>query len=455
MGRQFARGPAGGAAQAARPGPGRGWVAPARWSALLAVGVVLAVVLAACGGSQGATTAADGDSTAAADEPSPESEVSYGAAGDEDGSQEPGGSDGSSGGGSDGGSGQGDGSEHAIEKPGPVKTPLLPDDMLIYSQETLPEGAAEKIANMKGVEAVEQMSLSNVAVEAKVIAVAAVNPGSYRRFTRPRSAQLQEVWNRVAGGEIAINPKLGKRLQDDKGYVTLGNDQGAPKVHIGAYAPQVRQIDAVVNPTWADDLGMTEGNALLLSTFKTAPQEVRPAIQKLLGDKASVQILGPDLDTSVQQTAVLTGGSVAQAVGTFGYKVLGGGRVQPDASWENANIRTETVPILGEVRCHRVTLPQLRAALTEVVTRGLADKIHPDEYAGCYYPRFIAGTTKLSNHSFGTALDMNVPGNQRGTRGEFDRQVVAIFKKWGFAWGGDWSYTDPMHFELARLVEVG
>ena len=41
-----------------------------------------------------------------------------------------------------------------------------------------------------------------------------------------------------------------------------------------------------------------------------------------------------------------------------------------------------------------------------------------------------------------------MPGNQRGTVGEMDREVVAIFKKWGFAWGGDWNYTDPMHFEM-------
>ncbi len=75
----------------------------------------------------------------------------------------------------------------------------------------------------------------------------------------------------------------------------------------------------------------------------------------------------------------------------------------------------------------------------------------PGEYAGCYYPRFIAGSTTLSNHSFGLALDLNVPGNQRGTVGEIDREVVAIFKKWGFAWGGDWGYTDPMHFELGQI----
>ena len=66
--------------------------------------------------------------------------------------------------------------------------------------------------------------------------------------------------------------------------------------------------------------------------------------------------------------------------------------------------------------------------------------------------RFIAGTTTLSNHSFGLALDLNTPGNQRGTVGEMDRQVVAIFERWGFTWGGRWHYTDPMHFEMNSLV---
>jgi hypothetical protein len=70
-------------------------------------------------------------------------------------------------------------------------------------------------------------------------------------------------------------------------------------------------------------------------------------------------------------------------------------------------------------------------------------------------PRFIAGTTTLSNHAFGLAFDLNVPENQRGTVGRINRQVVAIFQSWGFTWGGVWHYTDPMHFELNRLVHPG
>jgi hypothetical protein len=155
------------------------------------------------------------------------------------------------------------------------------------------------------------------------------------------------------------------------------------------------------------------------------------------------------------ETPLATGGSLAEAVGTFSYRWFGDGTVQPDPDWVAANIRTESVPILGSVTGHRVLFPQLRGALDEVVARGLADEIHPEEFGGCYVPRFIARDPDkgLSLHTWGIAVDLNVPGNLRGVEGDIDREVVAIFKKWGFAWGGDWSYTDPMHFELAQIVK--
>ena len=95
----------------------------------------------------------------------------------------------------------------------------------------------------------------------------------------------------------------------------------------------------------------------------------------------------------VQQTAFLTGGSVPDVVGAFNYTVLDGGRIAPEQSWVSSHISTEAVPILGQMTCNRAMFPQLRAALTEIQAEGLADEIHPGEYAGCYYPRFIAGST--------------------------------------------------------------
>jgi hypothetical protein len=264
------------------------------------------------------------------------------------------------------------------------------------------------------------------------------------------------VWDRVAGGEMSITPALGKRFQDKNGEIALGSDKDAPSIHIGAYVPQTIRIDAVINEKWAEELDLELGNAVLLSTREKAPESVRKPLQRIVGNKASIQNLDVasriGLDPNAVYTAVPTGGSVGDVVGTFNYSVIGGGRIAPDPAWVASHISTEVMPIIGPMTCNKQIFPQLRAALEEGVTTGLANELHPDEYAGCYYPRFIAGTTTLSNHSFGLAMDFNVPGNQRGTSGEMDRTVVSIFKKWGFAWGGDWNYTDPMHFELSSVV---
>src|SRR6478735_10569225 len=347
--------------------------------------------------------------------------------------------------------------QHAVDPPGPRKGALGLADVLVYNGDSLSSSTVAAIRGLKGVQSVETLSLAQVPIENKVITVAAVDPSTYRNFTPAASAETQEVWDRVAGGELAIGPELKKKLPLDRnGYLRLGSEKDAALVHVGAFAPQIEgAVDAVVNESWIPTLHMPRDNALLVTTGKTAPESLRKPIERLAGHGASVQMLDAvaryGLDPDVQQTAFVVG-TIADAVGTFRYTVLGGGRIAPDPAWVASHITTQSVPILGSVTCNKLIFPQLTAALDEIVQRGLADKIHPGEYAGCYNPRFIAGTTSLSNHSFGLALDLNVPGNQRGTVGEMDRTVVSIFKEWGFAWGGDWHYTDPMHFEMNALV---
>ena len=152
--------------------------------------------------------------------------------------------------------------------------------------------------------------------------------------------------------------------------------------------------------------------------------------------------------------ARLVGGSVADAVGSFRYRWFRDGTVDPDPAWVGASIASADVPILGRVTCHRVMLPQLRAALQEVVDTGLASAIDAGDFGGCYSPRFIGRDPArgLSLHTWGIAVDLNVSGNQVGTAGTIDPRVVRIFESWGFAWGGRWSVPDPMHFELASLT---
>ncbi|ABL79673.1 hypothetical protein Noca_0128 [Nocardioides sp. JS614] len=413
------------------PGPGRDVmrVRRARSTAVLGLAALLGALTTACTGpSEAGDPTPDSSSTATASAGSPTASPALDPA-------------------------------HAVDPPGRRTGLISPPDIVASGSKTIAPGRVRAIERLAGVVDVEQVSLVQVVVENRALSVAAVDPTTYRNFVvNADSAKADDVWDRVAGGELALRPALQKRAPiDENGFLKLGSAEDAPQVHVGAYAQQSWLVDAVVNETWIPTLGMTEGNALLIRTGGTSPETLRAPIQRILrGTGAAPQmtdvVAREGLDPGAVQTVVVVG-SIADAIGTFRYSVLAGGRIAPDPAWVASHIATRTVPILGTVTCNRLMFPQLEAALRDVVAQGLTDKIHPGEYAGCYYPRFIAGSTTLSNHAFGLALDLNVPGNQRGTVGQIDRGVVAIFKHWGFTWGGDWRYTDPMHFEMNRLVE--
>ena len=80
-----------------------------------------------------------------------------------------------------------------------------------------------------------------------------------------------------------------------------------------------------------------------------------------------------------------------------------------------------------------------------------------DDWGYCY--RMVRGTTdKLSNHSSGTAIDLNATKHPLGKVGTFDAAKVpmirALAKKYGLTWGGDYkNRKDEMHFEIALSPE--
>lgn len=74
--------------------------------------------------------------------------------------------------------------------------------------------------------------------------------------------------------------------------------------------------------------------------------------------------------------------------------------------------------------------------------------------AGTFMFRKIAGTSRLSTHSYGIAIDINTDYSdywQWSKNMEYKNQIpieiVEIFEKHGFIWGGKWYHYDTMHFE--------
>lgn len=76
-----------------------------------------------------------------------------------------------------------------------------------------------------------------------------------------------------------------------------------------------------------------------------------------------------------------------------------------------------------------------------------------DDWGYCF--RMVRGTTdKLSNHSSGTAIDLNASKHPLGQIGTFEAGKVpmirALAHKYGLTWGGDYrSRKDEMHFEIS------
>lgn len=88
--------------------------------------------------------------------------------------------------------------------------------------------------------------------------------------------------------------------------------------------------------------------------------------------------------------------------------------------------------------------------------------------AGVFNWRKVSGQSNLSVHSFGAAIDLNTkfadywlwsggkPGKVPVYKNKFPMDIVALFEKHGFIWGGRWYHYDTMHFEYRpELIEIG
>ena len=304
-----------------------------------------------------------------------------------------------------------------------------------------------------------RLGIVQVSIENKIYNVAVVDPAEYRRFTESRSALLQDQWDRVAGGELAVAQGLKNRLPiDDDGYLRLGSGEDDAASCTSAPTPRrSRPSTWSSTPRGARSSGWTGPNALLVSAGESTPQALSKPIGRLVGDAGPAELdiasrLG--LDPGVFQSAVLVG-DLRRRGRHFRYTVLSGGRIAPDPAWvsEPHHHRGGADPRRGHLQ--QGIFPQLKAALAEIVHARAGRRDPPRRVRRLLLPALHRRLHPAVQPRFGLALDLNVPGNQRGTVGEMDREVVAIFKKWGFGWGGDWSYTDPMHFEMNRIVNPG
>ena len=142
-------------------------------------------------------------------------------------------------------------------------------------------------------------------------------------------------------------------------------------------------------------------------------------------------------------------------LGEFSYRPTVGSSILVAGSWTLRNIAWKmryTDIKLGN-NCHRIVAVAIQGALTEIKNSGLSrfiDTRNSNRYGGCFVGRYnrLAGNFGApSRHAWGMALDINTDTNPQGGVPQMNCAVVRIFRKWGFAWGGNFWPADGMHFE--------
>ena len=122
---------------------------------------------------------------------------------------------------------------------------------------------------------------------------------------------------------------------------------------------------------------------------------------------------------------------------------------------ESIHVKSYAIPGTSlKIRCAEAVAPLIVGFCKE-----FNDLIEPidggalDDWGYCF--RMVRGATdKLSNHSSGTAIDLNATKHLLGKKGTFPSEKVpmlrALAKKYGMMWGGDFRHrSDEMHFEIS------
>lgn len=233
-------------------------------------------------------------------------------------------------------------------------------------------------------------------------------------------------------------------LRGEEVYLGAIDDDFGQKTHESTIKFQLKYgltADGVVGQNTykkAIELGFGEN--------KTEEFPIKPNFNPLVGNKERAKIFG-----EFQYKSSPT------AQNPEGITILG--------DWVSKNIVRVNLPALSKatggkysmMMWHKYGKDQLVKFFEQLEKENL--HTHILSFAGAFYPRYVRGSrTNLSNHSWGTAFDINVPYNGLnkipalvGQKGSV-REIVPIANEYGFYWGGHFTRKDGMHFEIAKIV---
>ena len=276
-----------------------------------------------------------------------------------------------------------------------------------------------------------------------------------------------ELVHRIAGdeiaavlerGEIAIGEtSAGIRDASVGDVITVLDHRSRKKSFVvGAIIPDAftGDGDLLISDQVADQLGVRTVRRVTFVGFDNENQVKRSLARRGISMGAMYRVFrswGPRNPDSALGLA-----KVKAMFGEFAYQRVNGKGVLVDPQWKSKNIahRITYSDVKLNHNCHRKVIGAIQEALTEIREQGLEGEIDLDNsnrYGGCYVGRFsrLANDNfgPISRHAWGIAFDINTTTNAQGRVPKMNCDVVRIFRKHGFSWGGNYLLPDGMHFE--------
>lgn len=348
-------------------------------------------------------------------------------------------------------------------------------DRGLDQEESLPGGiSANKpfISTIKGLKEGETYYYRAYATNAKGIAY-----GDIKSFTVPvkynappavsiDSPGTDQIINRGETVKIAASATDDKRVETMELYIN-----GASKTRVG---------DGRLTYNW-DTSGASPGKYTVKVTAGDGKKSGERAFTLTVKDEPKANTctqVASNVTLTNQTTPAKTVSTpsrgvsskypkVSKANGAFGqfhYRDIGGGRIEIDPQWLADNIVTIKLPGLNRyVQVHKNAKDNFIQAFNYIAngTATINGKQVPllsliKTMDGTFVPRHVNWNSSrgLSNHSWGTAIDINAANHFRyvdSAREPYDPNYilwVKAFKPAGFSWGN--SYADSMHYELIK-----
>jgi hypothetical protein len=299
---------------------------------------------------------------------------------------------------------------------------------------------------------VESTDASGAVVDAPpggfVIPVEAVvlDRSTYRSFAAPGAAGIFEA---LGSNELVLSEaSAGLRRLDVGAKIRF---EGDIEMTVAAIVP-----DAVLGSTevalisvGAFAVDNTISRYALVRSSATG-ERLEADLLALLPAESVVRVRSRNPERSDAARAVQPQIVIKQEFGEFAYKKPSRGtRFEIDPSWVAENIVSVNIPLLGSTRCHKRYAELLTEVMQGLIDDGLEEVIDLGAFRGCWNPRYIAGTTRLSRHAFGAAADINFGRPLDGGPGSpVHPELLARMAAAGLTSGHAWSSPDPGHFEF-------